>query len=140
MSQETQDSGLPELLLARRLASFCPSSLSLDDLQKLSSPRKVDFRRVREFIRPLPSVSVIKDMAPQKVASFKSSRFACLLGDLKPEGPTIQGVKLRYELPNVAKVSGAGKQHNPLMVVELSQKSTSASVSECPSEDERLCN
>lgn len=140
MIQERQEA-LPELILARRLASFCPSSLSLDDMQKLASPKKVEFRKVKEFIRPSSSVSVIREEAPKKVVSFKSSRFACLLGDVKQEGPTIQGVKLRYELPNLARVSGTGKQHNKLLVVELSAKETvSASVSQPASEDEGLCN
>ncbi|OHT06372.1 hypothetical protein TRFO_05566 [Tritrichomonas foetus] len=123
--RETHDStNIDNLLVARRLAQFCPTSLSVDDF-KSQSPDTPDKKEKVEYIPPTPSVKIEQ---PEKSA-FKlglpspKHRFGFLLADIKPidqSSAKQPPLKMKYELPNVRKVTTPVKTDRPLMVVSFS--------------------
>ena len=125
MRPSLEDSSFEGLMFARRLATFCPTSLSLDDLNEITS-RTSDrrkWRREHQFIPPSASMTILtEEAAPRKQAPAKTNRFSFMLSDVKEEVETKKSLKMRYDLPNVTKVHTLTKINRPLMVVELSTK------------------
>lgn len=140
MQPSLEDSSFEGLMFARKLAAFCPTSLSMDDLneiaEKTSSRRK--WRKERSFIPPSSSMTVITEETTSRKAPKKSSSvFSFMLTDVKEEKETKKSLKMRYELPNITKLHTTGKTNRPLLIVELSAKVVeSTTVSSCASDNE----
>lgn len=126
-------SSVDTLLIARKLASFCPSSLSIDDFRaysKAPSPlciyRKNRINDKEKFIPPSSKVSVIKDSEPVTAVSIKSSRFSSLISSSSKSTKIKNNasIKIDYSLPNIEALSPTKKNH-PLLVVSLSTNSLS---------------
>lgn len=115
-------SGNDNLLVARRLAQFCPTSLSMEDLASVSrSPRR---KKARDKFIP-PASSVVTESTPKATVprSKTNHRLNFLLDDVSTAGKTetsTQRKKMRYELPNVKQITTSVKYGRPLMVVSLS--------------------
>lgn len=109
------------LSMARRLAQFCPTSLSMEDLASVSrSPRRKKARG--RFIPPESSVMTEATPKVHVPRSKTRHRLDFLLDestDSKPETST-QSKKMRYELPNVRQITTPVKFGRPFMVVSLS--------------------
>lgn len=115
------------LMVARRLAQFCPTSLSMDLIpnldvkkrKKLDSNKSAD--QSTEFIPPVSQVVTQASPTFHVGIPQKRNRFGFLLEDIKPlEKPAAGPAKMRYELPNVKEVTAPVKYARPLMVVSLS--------------------
>ena len=126
MTKNDEIEELQSTLMARKLATFVPSSLSIDDLKmvkKKSNPvKKSHPKQKKSFIPPSPSVSSIA--TPNKNQEKKSestSKFAFLLGnkERKPK-KSISMSKMKYELPNVQKLGTASKNLRPILAVSIS--------------------
>ena len=144
-----EPANIDNLLVARRLAQFCPTSLSIDDLKgdnrssfhmaSTNSSEKIEEPNQNKYIPPTPSVRIEKSPSTQAIESkspFKlgiepaKHRFGFLLADIKPisqgnvnlhkSKSTVLPVKVKYELPNVKKVDTPVKSVKPLMVVSFS--------------------
>ena len=121
-----QDNVGDGLLMARRLAHFCPMSLSLEEIPKSEHSRRSN----RSGCSPAASVEFIppiSHMVTEASSTFrvdvppKRNRFGFLLEDIKPiEKSAPTPAKMRYELPNVKQVSSPGKHGKHFMVVSLS--------------------
>ena len=158
-----RESSIDNLLVARRLAQFGPTSLSIDDfklshspstpisilknsklnkpLHKESSSSFDEKDQKIEYIPPSPSVKIENTSKDQK-SLFKlgiqpaKHRFGFLLADIKPIKQTTSSsnitstpnspsgsFRMKYELPNMKKVSAPVKSGKPLMVVSFSTNS-----------------
>lgn len=157
-----RESSIDNLLIARRLAQFGPTSLSIDDFKlshSTSSPisilKKSNLNKPLhkenssvfdekdqkvEYIPPSPSVKIENTSNEQK-SIFKlgiqpaKHRFGFLMADIKPikqsnsssnlsmpNSPS-GSFRMKYELPNMKKVSTPVKSGKPLMVVSFSTNS-----------------
>lgn len=123
----TADDHIDGLMIARRLAQFCPTSLSMDLIPKeaMRKRKKAPSKRRRdestEFIPPAPQVVTEASPTFNLEIPQKKQRFGFLLEDIKPiERPPPSPAKMRYELPNVKQVTTPVKHGRPLMVVSLS--------------------
>lgn len=125
MSLETS-SAVYNLLKARRLASFCPSSLSLDDFKKY--PRCIKKSTEDEdFIPPTSKVSIIKDSKPETNLSTKMNRFSFLLKQSSSAQKIEESsIKVDYSIPNIQTIGTFRKK--PILVVSLSSTSLSSPV------------
>jgi hypothetical protein len=106
---------LDGLITARRLAHFCPTSLSMEDVSTPSSRAK----NAAKFIPPAPSV-VTEASSKFRVPAARH-RFAFLLSEIKPietERPAL--AKMRYDLPNIKRLPASLKGAEPVVVVSLS--------------------
>ncbi|KAK8883060.1 hypothetical protein M9Y10_045708 [Tritrichomonas musculus] len=159
-----RESSIDNLLIARKLAQFGPTSLSIDDfklsrspssptsilknshlnnktLHKESSSSFDEKDQKIEYIPPSPSVKIENTSNEQK-SIFKlgiqpaKHRFGFLMTDIKPirQSASTSNIKsspnspsgsfrMKYELPNIKKVSAPVKSAKPLMVVSFSTTS-----------------
>jgi len=118
------DQECQNVLLARKLAQFCPSSLSIDDLKLLGSDKNVSFRALRAngvFIPPSPSVSTIDDSQKEKSDLSPNSRFSFLFKEKKNEEKPKTPKKMKYELKNVHKLGTSVNNMKPVMLVSISR-------------------
>lgn len=124
-----QDELLDGIMMARRLAQFCPTSLSLEEIPHKQTRKRRRHRSKApahppvEFIPPVSQVVTEASSAFNVNLPVKRHRFGFLLEDIKPieiEKPAATPTKMRYELPNVKQVASPGKLGRPLMVVSLS--------------------
>jgi hypothetical protein len=118
------DGDLNDLMVARRLARCCPTSLSLEDVTTESHPisrkNKSSSATLSHFIPPSPCVVTEVSSAFRVPMPSSKHRFAFLLSDIKPIEIAKQTPKMRYELPNVKQVQSSMKGGHPVMVVSLS--------------------
>ena len=114
------ESDIDNILAARRLAQFCPTSFSIDDFKAPTRKQRI------AYIPPTPSVKteLISEPSPFKInLPSPKHRFGFLLADIKPinkEKTNQNNLKMKYELPNVKKVDTPVKTDKPLMVVSFS--------------------
>jgi hypothetical protein len=108
------------LLIARRLARCCPTSLSLEDIaSEARGKRAAAPAPLASFIPPAPSIVTEASPAFRVPMPAANHRFGFLLSDIKPIETAKQASKMRYELPNVKQVRGhIGR---PVMVVSISE-------------------
>lgn len=126
---------LDGIVLARKLANACPSSLSVDDLQEPGRSKSPWFAvRDRTFVKPISKVSVVRDekSAP---APIQSTRFSWLFGQSTKQVQPTDNVAMEYELPNTETLSPHAKGCRTVRVVTLATRSArSAEGSSCDSE------
>ena len=114
---------LQNTLIAKKLARFVPSSISIDDI-KISKNKSEsnDKNQKKLFIPPSPSVSVItaKNEKERTIPS-SASKFAFLLGN-KPKKPkkSTSMSKMKYELPNVQKIGVVSNGLRPVLAISVS--------------------
>ncbi|KAH0790004.1 hypothetical protein GPJ56_006043 [Histomonas meleagridis] len=113
---------LDSLLVARKLARFCPTSLSIDDFRSLSNEESKNKKRTTRvtFIPPSSSVSAISENVKKTHVSGSPRRFACLMNDIKQEKEQKNFVQMKYELPNMVRINTPSKSVQPIMAVSLS--------------------
>jgi hypothetical protein len=116
-----RDPSVDGLLIARRLARFSPTSLSLEDVGASWGNRKNPSRKAEsEFIPPSPSVVTEASPGFRVPKPVTGHRFGFLLEDIKPIDKPKQAPRMRYELPNVKQLPSSLKFGRPLLVVSLS--------------------
>lgn len=120
---------LQSVILARQLASFHPTSISIQNFGEISTfDTKARYKKenksesnLKSFIPPSPSVTVEKETSIFSVPKPVSNhRFGFLLHDIKPVEVKQTPVKMKYELPNMQHVVTPTKYGRPLMIVSLS--------------------
>ena len=122
MSDISDIDDLQSVIIARKLASYVPSSLSIDDLKlgkKSKNPIKNSIVDQNVYIPPSPSVSSIgaknNNNKEQEKKSEAVSKFAFLLGSKTPKPKkSISMLKMKYELPNVQKIGSVAKNLKPI--------------------------
>jgi len=121
------------VIIARKLARFCPTSLSVDDLQQPDETFKRNKKPIMQhsFIPPTPHISVEKSEKTESKAENNNSRFASIFKQTPKTPQQTTPAKLIYELPNVTKVQGQLKTGRPLIVVSLSSNNL-ASLAKTP--------
>jgi hypothetical protein len=125
MSKVRKLDELQSNIIAKKLATFVPSSLSIDDLKlgkKNKNPLKnSNVNSLDSFIPPSPSVSSIGKKNEQEKKTESVSKFAFLLGSKTPRTKkSISISKMKYELPNVQKIGIASKNLKPILAISLS--------------------
>lgn len=118
---DVEDSGLEGKLLAKKLASLIPMSISIDEL-KLNSRKKKDSEAKNDFekiyIPPSPVVTTTDNKpAPENP---KLSKFSFLLKNKSTPSKSPSFSKMKYELPNMMKIGYAGNNLRPIMTVSFS--------------------
>lgn len=129
--KQNNEAVLDNWLAVRRLAQFCPTSLSIDDLHsitvrsydKKSSDASEDMSK-HKYIPPSPSVTSEEVVYSSKEAP-KKSRFGFLLHDVKQEEKHKKLSKMQYELSNMTKIKTPGKLGDSLIIVSLSNNNIS---------------
>ena len=124
-------------LAALRLAKFCPTSLSIDDLRGITSKLENDSTAV-QYIPPSPSVSSTEKAKvgiQSPTRSPRRNRFDFLLSDVKTEESPKQLSKMQYELSNMTKLRAPGKMGDSLMIVSLSSSNLSNETSKCSNDN-----
>lgn len=129
--KQSSESVLDNWLAVRRLAQFCPTSLSIDDLHSLtvrsydkkSSDASEDLSR-HKYIPPAPSVTA-EEVPSSSTSAPKKSRFGFLLRDVKQEEGRKKLSKMQYELSNMTKIKTPGKLGESLVIVSLSNNNIS---------------
>lgn len=129
---------LDGIVLARKLATMCPTSLSVDDLQ---DPSRLGRRPVllpqRTFVKPSSSVVVIKEETTktnQTPAPITTKRFAWLSSQVKKESVQKDVIQMQYELPNTEIISPAANGRRPLRVVAITKRESRSAYMSCESE------
>ena len=131
--QNQIDTELETTLIARKIATYVPSSLSIDDIKigkKRIKPNKKqggeNTAQNKPFIPPSPSVSFNISGLSEEKTSPNVSKFAFLLGN-KTRSPkkSISMTKMKYELPNVQKIGTSSKNLRPILAVSFSDFSLS---------------
>ena len=132
--QNQIDTELETTLIARKIATYVPSSLSIDDIKigkKRIKPNKKqggeNTAQNKPFIPPSPSVSFnTSGLSSEDQVSPNVSKFAFLLGN-KTRSPkkSISMTKMKYELPNVQKIGTSSKNLRPILAVSFSDFSLS---------------
>jgi hypothetical protein len=114
------DEALDGLLIARRLARCCPTSLSLEDVSSEARPiSRRSKSSISNFIPPAPSIATEASPTFRVPIPPAKHRFGFLLADIKPIEIAKQVPKMRYDLPNVKQVQSSVKCGSPVMVVSL---------------------
>ena len=113
------------------MASFCPSSLSLDDFKKYPKSKSLSRNSYSQstedenFIPPSSKVSIIQDLKPETPSLNKSNRFSYLVKN-SPSTPKTESstIKVDYSIPNIQTINTLRKSR-PILVVSLSSNSLS---------------
>ena len=124
---ETDISSYENIILAKKLSLYQPSSLSLDDIslfqEKLKSTNKSENDKI--FLLPSPKIYTDDDnnqtntMKTQCVSN--NSKFAKILGFNQKPNKLKPNIKpMQYELPNVKLIHTNIKTRKPLKFVEIS--------------------
>lgn len=118
---------LQSVIIARQLATYVPSSLSIDDLKLGKESKKPLKNSIVEnqnaYIPPSPSVSSIGSNSnkEQEKKPEAVSKFAFLLGNKTPKPKkSISMLKMKYELPNVQKIGSVAKNLKPILAISFS--------------------
>ncbi|KAH0794692.1 hypothetical protein GPJ56_001444 [Histomonas meleagridis] len=126
MSKPVEVMPIDSWLATLRLANFCPTSLSIDDLHGLTRLENGSSSNV-QYIPPSPSVSVEKigtePLSPKRTP--RRNRFDFLLSDVKIEEAPKQRSKMQYELSNMTRLRAPGKIGDSLIIVSLSSSNLS---------------
>ena len=133
MAQVDQIEDFQSTLIARKIATYVPSSLSIDDFKVGKNKIKQNKNQLgdqerKPFIPPSPSVSFATSATSEEKISPNVSKFAFLLGDkVRSPKKSISMTKMKYELPNVQKIGTASKNLKPILAVSFSSFSLNSS-------------
>ena len=131
VEKEAVQMPLTSTILAKKIATYIPSSLSIDDIKLTKNKRKSNYLNKTSpersnFIPPSPSVSFHSSKSTNEIVSPKVSKFAFLLGDkVRTPKKSTSMTKMKYELPNVQKVGTSFKNLRPVLAVSFSDFSLS---------------
>ena len=112
------------LFIARKLARFCPTSLSVDDLKIIQSGKKEKNTEKNDnlnYLPPKPNIIIEREKEDIVDEKKTNNRFLNIFKSPKKESLKLKDPpKLIYELPNVKSVKTQLKTLKPIMVVSLS--------------------
>ena len=122
---------LDGLLIARKMAQFCPTSVSLADFKHIKKSPYVKKHSTDNFHPPKPRIEIIKDSSVPETP-LKTTRFSFLFEDSKVNNSksspntivpkSTESLKLDYQLPNIELIKTPNrKPGRPLLVVSLSK-------------------
>ncbi|EAY19450.1 hypothetical protein TVAG_101680 [Trichomonas vaginalis G3] len=121
---DREDSELEGLLLARKLSSLIPVSISIDELKFNDSKKKITENSLKkispekEYIPPSPVVHSVGNNQPQETP--KPNKFTFLLKSKKTPIKSPSFTRMKYELPNMQKIGTSGTNLRPIMTVSFS--------------------
>ena len=129
----TNTQSIDGLLIARRMAQFCPTSISMADFKHLIKKPQIKKQSNEEFHPPKPHVEIIKENSLPE-SPLKNNRFSFLFqnssgvsndqlnSNSNDKSKSKESLKLCYQLPNVELIKTPNrKPGRPLMVVSLSR-------------------